>query len=77
LSRTTLIHTIAFQIAESGHTTLKIYDLLGSEVATLVDQKMNPGTYRVTWDAGGRASGVYFYRLQVGRFADMRKLVLL
>ena len=73
------------------HTTVKVFDLLGREVAVLVDEMKAPGTYEVSWDAGGLASGVYVYRLQVrppdsaigrdsrsgaGGFVQSRKMVL-
>ena len=57
--------------------TLKVYDLLGREVATLVDETKQPGTYAVQWDARGMASGVYVYQLKAGSFIDTKKLVLL
>ena len=58
-------------------TTLKVYDLLGREVATLVNEAKEPGTYIARWDASHVASGVYMYRLQVGGFVETKKLVLL
>ena len=71
----------ALRTSASGHaslfTTLKVYDLLGQEVATLVNEVKQPGTYTVTWDAIGLSSGVYFCRLQAGKFVDTKKLVLL
>jgi serine protease len=57
--------------------TLKVFDLLGREVATLVDEQKSPGTYTVKWDASGMSSGVYLYRLQAGSFVETRKLVVL
>jgi hypothetical protein len=66
-----------FRIAEFGLVTLKVYNLLGQEVATLVNEEMKPGSYEVTWDASGMASGVYFYRLQAGSFVETKKLVLM
>ncbi len=56
---------------------LKVYDLLGQEVATLVNEELKPGSYEVAWDAAGKSSGVYFYRLQAGNLADTKKLLLL
>ena len=56
---------------------LQVYDLLGREIATLVNEKKAPGTYAVTWDATGQASGVYLYRLRAGEYVATRKLVLL
>jgi hypothetical protein len=55
---------------------LHVYDLLGREVATLLDEVKDPGEYTVTWSAGGMASGVYFYRLRSGDFVQTRKLCL-
>jgi len=66
-----------FSIVNRQWTILKVYDLLGREVATLVNEVKQPGTYMVQWDAAGLASGVYFYRLQMGNFVDVKKLVLL
>lgn len=57
--------------------TLKVYDVLGREVATLVNEVKQPGSYSVGWDATGFASGVYYYRLQSGRFWDVKKLLLM
>jgi hypothetical protein len=56
---------------------LKVFDLLGREVATLVNENQNPGTHTATWDASGQASGVYLYRLQAGGFVETKKLLLL
>ena len=61
-----------------GHaTSLRVYDLLGREVATLVNEMKQPGTYTVQFDARGLTSGVYFYKLSTGNFLQTRKLVLL
>jgi photosystem II stability/assembly factor-like uncharacterized protein len=69
--------TIGMQIAERGRVILKIYNMLGQQVATLVNEEMKPGTYEVTWHPIGQTSGVYLYRLQVGNFVETRKLLLL
>jgi hypothetical protein len=58
-------------------TTLKVYDLIGREVATLVNEVKGPGTYSVRFDGSHLASGVYYYRLQAGDFVATRKLMLL
>lgn len=69
---------IEFSIPKTGFVTLKIYNLLGKEVATLVSKKLTTGTYKQTWDASGFASGIYFYRLETDKgFVQTRKLVLL
>jgi hypothetical protein len=80
--------TIEFALPHSCFVTLKIFNMLGEEVATLVDDAKDPGTYRAPWDASGMASGVYFYRLQArlsspsvgeqaGDFVATKKLLLL
>jgi len=60
----------------SGETTLKVYDQLGREVATLVNEKLNPGSYEINWDATDYASGVYYYKLVSGSFTETKKMVL-
>lgn len=56
---------------------LKLYDLLGRELAVLVDQSLPAGVYTLTWDAADYPSGVYLYRLQAGDFASTKKLVII
>jgi hypothetical protein len=65
-----------FRISKFGFVSLKVYDVLGREVATLVSEVKQPGRYSVTWDAGGMPSGVYFYRLYAGSFVDVKKMLL-
>jgi len=72
---------IRFQIPAIAGTTrgavsLKIYDALGREIVTLVNEELNPGTYEIEWNAAKYTSGVYFYRLTSGDFSQTRKLVL-
>jgi hypothetical protein len=57
--------------------TLKVFDVLGKEVATLVDEAQQPGNKSVRFDAGIWASGIYFYRLQTGTYIETKKLVFL
>ncbi|MEW6061689.1 MAG: T9SS type A sorting domain-containing protein [Bacteroidota bacterium] len=57
-------------------TTLKIYDVLGREVATLVNEEKSAGVYKVTWNASHFSSGVYFVRMTAGRFSSVKKLLL-
>ena len=61
----------------SQRVLLRVYDVLGREVTTLVDELKAPGHYQVTWDARSAASGVYLYRLQTGSFSQTRKLILM
>jgi hypothetical protein len=69
--------TINYQLPEKGHANLRVYDILGNLVTTLLDEELNPGYYSVTWDASGLASGIYFYRLNSGSFVSTKKLILL
>ncbi|MBM2841882.1 MAG: hypothetical protein HW412_2410, partial [Bacteroidetes bacterium] len=68
---------VRYQIPINSRVSLKVFDILGREVATLVSEAKQPGTHSVQWDASGVASGVYFYRLQAGDFVQTRKLLLL
>ncbi len=67
---------LRFSIADFRLVTLKIYDVLGREIATLVNERKSPGTYEVSFDASSLPSGVYFYRLQSGNFTDVKKMVV-
>jgi hypothetical protein len=63
---------------ETRHSvSLRVYDVLGREVATLVNENLQPGSYKVTFDATGLASGVYFYRLQAGEFTQTNRMMLM
>jgi hypothetical protein len=65
------------RIAEFGTVKLTIHDALGREIATLVNQELQPGEHKVQWDATGFPNGVYFYRLSADGFVDTKKLLLL
>jgi hypothetical protein len=67
---------IQFTIVDRQWTIVKVYDILGSEVATLVNDVKEPGTYTVHLDASNLASGVYLYRLTAGAFVQTRRLLL-
>jgi hypothetical protein len=69
--------TIGFSIPEQNRVTLKIFNLLGEEIETLLDDTYSPGKYRVQWQPVGLATGTYFYRLQAGSYSESRKLLLL
>jgi hypothetical protein len=68
---------IQFSIVHRQLTIVKVFDVLGREVATLVNEVKEPGTYTVEFNASSFASGVYFYRLQAGNFVQTKKLLLL
>jgi len=68
---------ISWQSPTSGWQTLKIYDVLGNEVATLVDEYRNAGYYELEFEASNLPSGIYFYKLNTGYYTDTKKLILL
>ncbi|MFA5832873.1 MAG: T9SS type A sorting domain-containing protein [Bacteroidota bacterium] len=75
--------TITFTISgtqsipvQKHNAQLYIFDLLGRKIATLVDNHLDPGTYKVTWDAKNVPSGLYFYRLQSGIFSETKRMLL-
>ncbi len=67
---------IRYSLPVSGHVTLTVYDVLGREVATLVDGMQDAGYKMQTWDASSLATGVYLYKLQAGSYTDVKKMVL-
>ncbi|MBC8484861.1 MAG: T9SS type A sorting domain-containing protein [Bacteroidetes bacterium] len=67
---------IRFDIHKTSYTKLIIYDILGKEVATLVNEKLNAGSYEVDWNGSGYPSGVYFYKLSTDEFAIVKKMIL-
>jgi hypothetical protein len=67
---------IEFRIADFEFVNLKVYDILGNEVATLVNENKPTGSYEVIWFTENLPSGVYFYRLQAGQFNQIKKMVL-
>jgi hypothetical protein len=69
--------TFSFSIPQSSIVNLTVFDLLGREVATIVNERLAPGSYTRQWDAIGLASGVYVYRLSAGGFVQTRKLLLI
>jgi photosystem II stability/assembly factor-like uncharacterized protein len=67
---------ISFTIPASGYTTLKVYDLLGNEVAAIIDGELSQGSYEVNFNSSGFSSGVYFYTLTSGEFSKTMKMIL-
>jgi hypothetical protein len=68
---------ITFALPKAGNVELRVYDLLGREVATLVNEFKTPGSYTINFNASNIASGVYFYTLKSGDFTNTRKMVLI
>jgi len=60
-----------------NYVTLKVYDVIGREVQTLVKEHLNTGVYTIEWNASEHASGVYFYRLKAGDFKESIKMVII
>jgi uncharacterized Ntn-hydrolase superfamily protein len=68
---------IRYRLEVNSFATLKIYDVLGNEISTLVNEKQNAGTYEVEWQAKDLPSGIYFYRLKAGNFSETKRMILL
>ncbi|MFA3781815.1 family 10 glycosylhydrolase [Melioribacteraceae bacterium 4301-Me] len=68
---------ISYHLPVSSHVTLKVFDLLGREVAVLVNEEKTPGNYEVKFDGSNFASGIYFYRINAGNYSQMKKMILL
>jgi hypothetical protein len=69
--------TLSFVIRHSSFVTLKVYSMLGKEIATLVNEQTPIGEYTVEWNAEGQPSGIYFYRLCAGNFVDTKKMIIM
>jgi len=68
---------LGFRIADFGLVQLRVFNILGEEVATLINEVLNPGSYSVSFDGANLSSGVYFYQVKSGNFIDTKKMVLL
>jgi hypothetical protein len=69
--------SIRYSIVQPGKVVLKVYDILGREITTLINQYQVVGNYTVNFDASKLASGVYFYRIESGAFQSVKKMMLL
>jgi hypothetical protein len=71
--------TIGYELMENSHVIIKVYDLIGKEVTTLVDKYQNTGKYTVDFDASkfqNLTSGIYFYKLETEKYSDVKKMIL-
>jgi len=68
---------IQFSVPKAGFVTLKVYDMLGREVATLVNGELSASSYSITWNAANVASGMYLYKLEAGKYSVTKKMVLM
>jgi len=69
--------SIQYRVSSTSNVSLKVYDVLGNEVATLVNEEKPAGSYEVKFDAAGLSSGIYFYKLQAGTFTETKKMTLI
>jgi hypothetical protein len=69
--------SISFFVPKDGHVSLKVFDILGKEIATIVDRNMESGEHHYEWNASDYASGIYFYRITAGDFVQTKKMMLL
>ncbi len=69
--------TIKYEIPKTVNVSLKIYDLLGREVRTLINQEQKPGFYEIPFGSSELSSGIYFYVLRAGNFMQTKKMILL
>jgi hypothetical protein len=69
--------SLQYAIGSQQFVTLKIYDVLGNEVATLVNEEKTVGIYEINFDASGLSSGIYFYTMRAGKFSESKKMILL
>ncbi|MBU0982367.1 MAG: PKD domain-containing protein [candidate division Zixibacteria bacterium] len=69
--------TIDFSLPQAGHVDIAVYNVMGQKVATLANGEYGAGVYSIEWDGSRYASGVYFYRIQAGKFTETKKMILL
>jgi len=68
---------IEFTLPKPEYVELKVYNILGKEVTTLVSNKLNPGNHTYQFNSKNLSSGIYFYRIETGDFQDVKKMILL
>jgi hypothetical protein len=71
------VSIISYQLSNSSYISLKVYNILGNEIRTLVNEKQTPGEYRINFNGEGLPSGIYFYRLSAGNYSEVRSMILL
>ncbi|MEO6694735.1 MAG: T9SS type A sorting domain-containing protein, partial [Ignavibacteria bacterium] len=68
---------INFQLTMFNFVSLKVYDILGNEIESLINENISAGSYSIEWNASNYSSGVYFYKLETGSFTDVKRMMLL
>ena len=71
------VTTIKYGIPKTSNVLIRIYDVLGNEVLTIINEKKSPGVYSESFNASNLSSGVYFYKIEAGSFTDVKKMVLI
>lgn len=71
------VTNLEFAISETGFASLKVFDITGAEIVTLVNEKLSPGSYRYKFNGSNYSSGVYFYKLTVNNFSDTKRMIML
>lgn len=68
---------IEYSIHKYSFVALKVYDILGKEITTLVNEEKSAGSYEVKFDANSLSSGIYFYKIQAGDYSSVKKMILI
>jgi len=68
---------IKYSVPQPSQVQIKVYDVLGNEIETLVNEEKPAGTYELTWNAANLSSGIYFYQLKAGEYVNTKKMILL
>lgn len=71
------VTTIEYSVPRQSYVSLKIYNTLGNEITTLVDDKLQPGVYSTEFDGSGLSSGVYYVQMTAGKYVKVKKMILL
>ena len=71
------VTTIEYSLSRASYVSLKVYNTLGNEITTLVDEKQEPGIYTAEFDGSGISSGVYYVQMKAGKFVNVKKMILL
>ena len=71
------VKKISYELPVANHVTLKVFDILGKEVMTLVNERQDAGNHEIEFNGSSLSSGVYFYRLEAGEFTDVKRMVLI
>jgi len=69
--------TIRYQIPERSFVTLRVFDVLGNEVVSLLNEEKEAGSYESTFDAEGLSSGIYFYQMKAGKYIETKKMIMM